>query len=160
MYRTKIMPIFCENTTTVAINEEEITAITQFTLQYLNISASVEVTLTFISDEEIAQLHEQWLDLPGATDVMSFPIDEIKPGYSPGNVHSFPVMGDIVIAPHFAARQAQEANRTFEQELQILTVHGLLHLAGYDHYSPQEHEEMFGIQEAIINQYNHSIEST
>lgn len=153
------MPIFCDNETEINIDESDIIAIAQFCLVTLEISLDVELSINFISDDYIAELHEQWLDLPGATDVMSFPVDEIKPGFQFDSCTLIepPVLGDIVIAPAFASRQALAAGRTLEEELHILVVHGILHLSGYDHYEPDEREIMFDLQENIVRDYIFSL---
>jgi probable rRNA maturation factor len=101
------------------------------------------------------QLHQQWMDLPGPTDVMSFPMDELRP---PGKDDDEPpqgLLGDIVLCPEVAAKQGAEAatRHSMDEELQLLTVHGVLHLLGYDHEEPDEKAEMFGLQAAIVDDW-------
>jgi len=96
----------------------------------------------------MTDLHIQWMDLPGPTDVLSFPMDEIKPNSAadgPG------VIGDIVLCPDFAAQQA--VNHSLQEELELLTVHGVLHLLGYDHAEPEEHKVMFGLQDDLLAEW-------
>jgi probable rRNA maturation factor len=90
------------------------------------------------------------MDEPGATDVLSFPMDEIKPNSAsngPG------MLGDIILCPSFAARQAEQAGHPLQDELELLTVHGVLHLLGYDHREEDEKEIMFGIQERYLRDW-------
>jgi probable rRNA maturation factor len=93
--------------------------------------------LAFINDAEMEELHIKWMDLPGSTDVMSFPMDELKPNDpEPG------ILGDIVISPVFARAQAEKAGHSFEHEIKILAAHGLLHLLGYDHQELDEEKDL------------------
>ena len=89
------------------------------------------------------------MDLEGPTDVMSFPMDEMrepKEGEEPPEG----VLGDIVICPQFTARQAAENGRSPSEENEYLLIHGLLHLLGYDHAEPDEKAVMFGLNDRII----------
>jgi probable rRNA maturation factor len=96
----------------------------------------------------MTDLHIQWMDLPGPTDVLSFPMDEIKP-HSAANGPG--VIGDIVLCPDFAAQQA--VGHSLQEELELLTVHGVLHLLGYDHAEPEEHKVMFGLQDELLAEW-------
>jgi probable rRNA maturation factor len=95
------------------------------------------------------QLHVQWMDEPGPTDVLSFPMDELRPGTedqpSPAGL-----LGDVVLCPQVAQTQADVAGHSLKEELQLLTAHGMLHLLGFDHADPAEEREMFGIQRDIL----------
>ena len=98
-----------------------------------------------IDDVEMEELHIKWMELPGATDVMSFPMDELRPNDpEPG------ILGDIVISPLFARAQAEKAGHSFEHEVYILAAHGLLHLLGYDHQELDEEKVMFALQEDLV----------
>ena len=97
----------------------------------------------------MAALHQQWLDEEGPTDVLSFPMDELRPGTDdeepqPG------LLGDVVLCPEVAREQAVAAGHPVEQELELLTTHGILHLLGYDHAEPDEEREMFGLQGELL----------
>ncbi|MEE2815126.1 MAG: rRNA maturation RNase YbeY, partial [Actinomycetota bacterium] len=94
-------------------------------------------------------LHVQWMDEPGPTDVLSFPMDELRPG-SPENPMAPGLLGDIVLCPQVAEAQAQTAGHSLMDELILLTTHGLLHLLGFDHAEPDEEREMFGLQKSLI----------
>jgi probable rRNA maturation factor len=138
-----------ENDSGVDITLEQLRAQAEFMLGELRLHPQVELVVTLVGEEEIAALHEQWLDEPGPTDVLSFPMDELRiPG--PGQPATPGVLGDIVICPQVAAQQARAAGVTVERELTLLLTHGILHLLGFDHATPEEHAEMFGRQDELI----------
>jgi probable rRNA maturation factor len=85
---------------------------------------------------------------------MSFPMDELEPGGRPDAPEPGPSMlGDIVLCPEFAATQASAAGHTLGQELALLTVHGVLHLLGYDHAEPDEEKELFALQRQLLEEW-------
>ena len=103
--------------------------------------------MVLLDTAAMADLHMRWMDLPGPTDVMSFPMDELEPGGRPDAPEPGPAMlGDIVLCPEFAAEQAAVAGHSLGHELALLTIHGVLHLLGYDHAEPDEEKEMFALQ--------------
>jgi probable rRNA maturation factor len=128
--------------------ENEVTKLLTFSMKELGLSEECELTLTFIDDAEMEQLHINWMNLPGSTDVMSFPMDELKPHDStPG------ILGDIVISPTVAKLNAEKAGHSVEHEIKILAAHGLLHLLGYDHQELTEEKVMFALQEDLVKRY-------
>lgn len=129
--------------------ESEVLKLLQNSLKELGLHPDCELTLAFISDSEMEDLHKKWMDLPGTTDVMSFPMDELKPNDpEPG------ILGDIVISPVVARAQAERAGHSFEHEVKILAAHGLLHLLGYDHQELEEERVMFALQEDLVRSAN------
>ena len=125
--------------------ESEVLKLLQNSLKELGLHPDCELTLAFINDTEMEDLHKKWMDLPGTTDVMSFPMDELKPNDpEPG------ILGDIVISPVVARAQAERAGHSFEHEVMILAAHGLLHLLGYDHQELEEERVMFSLQEDLV----------
>lgn len=95
------------------------------------------------------QLHVQWMGEPGPTDVLSFPMDELRPGND--DVVTPPgVLGDVVLCPQVAEVQAEGAGHSTMDELLYLTAHGILHLLGFDHAEPDEEKEMFALQRDLI----------
>ena len=125
--------------------EAEVLKLLQFAIKQLGLHQECELTLAFIKDDEMEELHQKWMDLPGTTDVMSFPMDELKPNDpEPG------ILGDIVISPVVARTQAERAGHSFEHEVKILAAHGLLHLLGYDHQEIAEEKIMFALQEDLV----------
>ena len=103
----------------------------------------VELSVSFVDEAEIAELHERYMHEPGPTDVLSFPLDPDDVERS-GSGDGVRVMGDIVIAPAVAA-----ANNPADPdgEIRLLLVHGILHLLGYDHEEEDERAEMWSRQE-------------
>lgn len=136
------------NETDYAIDESEFVALADFVLTQMHVSTSVELNIIFIDPEPMEELHIKWLDLPGPTDVMSFPMDELRPGNP--NKPTQGCMGDIVICPQVAEAQAADAGHTPVEEMLLLATHGMLHLLGYDHHEPAEKEEMFTLQRTLL----------
>jgi len=97
----------------------------------------------------MSELHVQWMDEPGPTDVLSFPMDELRPGLD-GEVTPAGLLGDVVLCPEVAVQQAREAGHSTMEELLLLTTHGILHLLGYDHEEPEEEKEMFALQRQLL----------
>ena len=125
--------------------ESDVLKLLQFSVKDLGLHPECELTLAFINDAEMEELHVKWMDLPGTTDVMSFPMDELRPNDpEPG------ILGDIVISPLVARSQAEKAGHSYEHEVKILAAHGLLHLLGYDHQELEEERVMFALQEDLV----------
>ena len=141
------MKIELMNESTYKCDEDRIKSLADFTLSKLGIHPDSELSIRLVNEDEITQLHIKWMDLPGPTDVLSFPMDEMKPNSAsngPG------VIGDIVLCPAFAEKNGKQS---LADELELLTVHGVLHLLGYDHEELSEEKEMFGLQEEFLNQW-------
>jgi len=126
-----------------------------FVLEQLRVHPQAELCITAVDEDTIAELNAKWMEKDGPTDVLAFPMDELRPG----KVNEEPeegVLGDLVLCPSVAIRQAEEAvekgqqGYTVTDELDLLTVHGILHLLGYDHAEPEEHAEMFGLQARLL----------
>ena len=118
-------------------------------LTAMHVSPAAELNIMFIDPEPMEELHVRWLDLPGPTDVMSFPMDELRPG-SADSPTPAGTLGDIVLCPQVAAKQALAAGHSAAEEMLLLTVHGILHLLGYDHAEPEEKKEMFDLQRRLL----------
>lgn len=97
----------------------------------------VELSVSLVTEAEMAELHERYLDEPGPTDVLSFPLDD--DGLSGGGPA---VLGDVVICPQVAGRQ-----REAEAEVRLLLVHGILHLLGHDHETDGDRAAMWALQD-------------
>ena len=95
------------------------------------------------------KLHVQWLNLPGPTDVMSFPMDELTPGTAESPTEEG-LLGDVVLCPSVAARQAAEAGHSAVEEMLLLTVHSILHLLGYDHEIEAQARRMEALEVRIL----------
>ena len=142
------MGIEIANNSGIACNEDEIVDVAAFALDKMGIHPDSDLGITLVDEDEITKLHVQWMNLPGPTDVLSFPMDELKPfsaSDGPG------IIGDIVICPQFAAKQA--VSHSVEDEISLLTVHGVLHLLGFDHVEEEEHKVMFGLQDKTLAEW-------
>jgi probable rRNA maturation factor len=137
------------NETDAAVNEVEFAELAQYVLREMHIADGAELAILFVDEPAMEQLHIQWMDEPGPTDVLSFPMDELRPGTS-GAPTPAGLLGDIVVCPPVAARQAAAAGHSTEEEMLLLTTHGLLHLLGYDHAEPEEEKEMFALQRRLL----------
>ena len=143
------------------VNEEMLIDVLSFALGEMDIHPDAEASIHIVDLDTIADLHVKWLDLEGPTDVMSFPMDELTPGYArPDGAEPGPSMlGDIVLCPAFAAKQAEKAGPDLAHELALLTVHGSLHLLGYDHIDPAEEREMFALQNELLADWYDNLEA-
>ena len=117
-------------------------------MDQMRVSTQSDLTILFVDPDPIAELHERWMSLEGPTDVMSFPMDELRPG--DGKTTMEGVLGDLVICPWVAAQQAAAAGHSTMQEMMLLTIHGILHLLGYDHVTPEQERQMFGLQRLLL----------
>ncbi|WP_295011406.1 rRNA maturation RNase YbeY [uncultured Microbacterium sp.] len=137
------------NESAIAVDETVLLRLTERNLAELNVSPDADVAIVLVDEGAMEALHVQWMDEPGPTDVLSFPMDELRPGTldrptPPG------LLGDIVLCPQVAETQAATAKHTLMDELILLTTHGLLHLLGFDHAEPEDEREMFGLQRELI----------
>jgi probable rRNA maturation factor len=113
-----------------------------------------EMSVIFVDEQAMSDLHERFLGGSGPTDVLAFPMDEGSVDHGPGESGAEPaLLGDIVLCPDVAAKQAAEAGHSTQDELALLTVHGTLHLLGYDHAEPDEEREMFGLQARLLESW-------
>ena len=131
------------------VDGERVAALARFVLDALKVHPQAELSVLAVDVATMSSLHEQWMDEEGPTDVLSFPMDELRPGKDdeepePG------LLGDVVLCPAVAAKQAAAAGHSTAQELDLLTTHGILHLLGYDHAEPDEEREMFGLQTRLL----------
>jgi probable rRNA maturation factor len=140
--------------------------LSQQVLKARGVKGETEVSLLFVSEDAIAALNEQFLGKSGPTDVLSFPIeDEPGPtgrspdlgGSGPGTTPvegTLTLLGDVVICPAVAARNAAEHEVPFEDEIALLVVHGLLHLLGMDHEDDAEAERMEALEKKLLARYH------
>jgi probable rRNA maturation factor len=147
------MSIDVNNESGTEIDERAIFDIARYALARMRIHPLSELSLIVVDAQAMEQLHLQWMDLSGPTDVMSFPMDELRPPAKAEEEAPQGLLGDIVLCPQVARRQGEQAQtkHSMDEELQLLTVHGVLHLLGYDHEQPTEKAEMFGLQKAIVD---------
>ncbi len=148
------MSIEVSNESGIDVSESELISVARFVIDKLKVNPAAELSMILLDTGAMADLHMRWMDLPGPTDVMSFPMDELEPGGRPDAPEPGPsVLGDIVLCPQFAADQAAAAGHSLGHELALLTVHGVLHLLGYDHAEADEEKEMFGLQRELLEEW-------
>jgi probable rRNA maturation factor len=134
------------------LDVRELARLSRFVLDVLRVHPQAELCIKAVDEATIAELNMQWMEKEGPTDVLAFPMDELRPGL----VNEDPeegVLGDLVICPEVAGRQGVEAGHGRDAEIELLTVHGILHLLGYDHAEPDEHRIMFRLQDDLLTQW-------
>lgn len=143
------MTIEITNRSGIAYSEEDLESLFRFGMVDLGLNPECDLDVLLVDEEEMTQLHIKWMDEPGPTDVLTFPMDELRPhSNEPG------ILGDVVICPQVAIRQAESAGHSFTHEMSILGVHGLLHIVGYDHAEKEDEKEMFDLQESIVARWS------
>lgn len=144
------MKIEITNLTNENCDQNRIISLAQFAMSRMELHPDCELSISLVDESEMSALHIQWMDEEGPTDVLSFPMDEIRPksrAQGPG------MLGDVILCPDFAAKQALEAGHSLQEELELLTVHGILHLLGFDHREAQEKSEMFSLQDSYLAEW-------
>jgi probable rRNA maturation factor len=144
------MTIESNNRSGELVPSDEVTSLIQFSLAELGLNADCEVSITFVDETEMTELHIKWMDEPGPTDVLSFPMD------MPEHDGDAVTLGDIVICPTVAAAQALSAGHSVNHEIFILAAHGLLHILGYDHANAADEKVMFALQEKLVKEWGES----
>ena len=138
----------------IDVDEVGLAAVARFTLDQMRIHPLAELSVLLVDEQTMTELHERWMGEPGPTDVLAFPMDELRPPHLGGNREDPGpepgLLGDVVLCPQVAAEQAEKAGHSTQDELELLCVHGILHLLGYDHAEPEEHAAMFGAQDQLL----------
>ena len=140
------MTIEISNRSGQLVPSDKCLSLLTFAYGKLELHPECDLNLTFIDDKEMEELHIKWMQLPGSTDVLSFPMDMPEDGEAV-------TLGDIVISPRFAEDQAVKAGHSTNHEIFILATHGLLHILGYDHDDLDDEKVMFALQEAIVSEW-------
>ncbi|OZM79069.1 rRNA maturation RNase YbeY [Pseudonocardia sp. MH-G8] len=140
------------NESGVPVDESLIASVARSALDAMRVNPAAELSILVVTEEVMSELHERWMDEPGPTDVLSFPMDELaEESRRPDAPETGPaLLGDIVLCPEFAKAQARKAGHGLADELHLLTVHGVLHLLGYDHAEPDAEREMFALQNKLL----------
>lgn len=132
-------------------NFEEIDSLKQLaldTLNYMKIENAI-MNIIIVSSEEIQNINREYRGIDKITDVISFALEDEKSFVKT----DFRVLGDIYICLDKAVEQAREYKHSLKREISFLTVHGILHLLGYDHMKKEDEEVMFALQEEILNEF-------
>jgi len=149
------MSIEVLNESGAQVGEKDLVDVARHVLDGMRVHPLAELSLLLVDEPAMSELHEKWMGEPGPTDVLAFPMDELRPG-QPGSGGSEDedadpaLLGDVVLCPAVAERQAAKAGHSTQDELELLCTHGILHLLGYDHAEPEEHKEMFGLQAELL----------
>jgi len=143
------LSIEINNESDIPVDEAALLRLAAFALDTMHVHADAELAIVLVDEGAMEQLHVQWMDEPGPTDVLSFPMDELRPGTEEDETPPG-LLGDIVLCPQVAQAQAETAGHSTLEELLLLTTHGVLHLLGFDHADPSEEKEMFGVQRDIL----------
>ena len=144
------MTIEITNTSGQLVPGDQVKSLLSFAMSELKLNPECDLSVGFIDDDYMTELHIKWMDEPGSTDVLSFPMD------MPEEEGDVVVLGDIMISPTFAANQAAVAGHSADHEIYILATHGLLHIIGYDHAEPDEEKIMFALQESLVEKWKKS----
>ncbi len=134
------------------LDVRQLARLSRFVLDVMRVHPQAELCIKAVDEATMAELNEQWMEKEGPTDVLAFPMDELRPGL----VNEEPeegVLGDLVLCPDVAAKQGEAAGHGKDAEIELLTVHGILHLLGYDHAEPEDHRVMFGLQDDLLAQW-------
>ncbi len=145
------MAVDVANESDFEVSESEIIEQAAFLLRKLHINPASELSVMLVSEDAMEALHIQYMDEPGPTDVLSFPMDELREGTA--DEPSEGILGDIVLCPSVAQKQAETAGHSLDAELRLLLTHGVLHLLGHDHAEPEEHALMFGMQAQLLAEW-------
>ena len=141
------MTIEVTNTSGQLVPTAEMTSLMTHAMKALDLNPECDLNIAFVEDDYMTELHIKWMDEPGTTDVLSFPMDMPE---EPGEAVT---LGDIVISPVVAAAQALTQGHSTEHEIYILATHGLLHIIGYDHADKAEEKVMFDLQEKLVTDW-------
>lgn len=139
------MTVEIDNSSGDSVDINALQAQAEFLIEALSLHSECELSIAIVDVERMTELHVEWMDESGPTDVLSFPMDELIEGDAePG------VLGDIVLCPTVVADQAQAAGHPVQAEYELLLTHGMLHLLGHDHADEEEHRVMFARQDQLL----------
>ncbi|HEV7870460.1 MAG TPA: rRNA maturation RNase YbeY [Modestobacter sp.] len=144
------MPVEVANESEISIDEQALAGVCRYVLDSLGVSPLAELSVLCVDVDYMASLHERWMGEKGPTDVLAFPMDELDTARPDDPDPGPALLGDVVLCPAVAVRQARAAGHSMAEELLLLATHGVLHLLGYDHMEPDEEKEMFGLQSKLL----------
>lgn len=146
------MSIEVLNESGIDLNVTEFVRLARFTLGRMRVHPEAELCLKLVDEATITEFNRHYLGNDGPTDVLSFPMDELKPGHE-GEPEDEGILGDMLLCPQYAAAQAPTFSRTVDDEMHLLTIHGILHLLGYDHAEPVDEQQMFALQARLLAEW-------
>ena len=145
------MPVEVANESEIAVDEAEIAAVCRYVLGEMQVNPQAELSVLCVDVEYMGTLNERWMGEKGPTDVLAFPMDELDTARPDDPEPGPALLGDVVLCPAVAVRQARAAGHSMDDELVLLATHGVLHLLGYDHMEKDEEKEMFGLQQRLLD---------
>jgi len=147
------------NESGVGVNETALAGLARHVLDEMGVHPLAELSVLLVDEAAMTELHVRWMGEEGPTDVLAFPMDELRPA-QPGGLPGEPsrteqgeipgLLGDVVICPQVAQAQARRARQETQAEIDLLCTHGILHLLGYDHADAEEQAAMFGLQDRLL----------
>jgi probable rRNA maturation factor len=140
------MAVFVADEQTHPVDTDRLLRLAGFVLNDQQVPDAMEVSLLFVDADSISQLNAHHMDAEGPTDVLAFPMD--LPGETRAGEPS--ILGDVVVCPEIAAAQAPGHGTSPAAEMELLVVHGLLHLLGHDHAEPEERQRMFSLTDRLL----------
>ncbi|MBG6182715.1 putative rRNA maturation factor [Arthrobacter sp. CAN_A214] len=146
------MSVEVNNESGFEADETTLVRLANFIFEAMFVHPEAELSIILVDVAAMEKLHVEWMDEPGPTDVLSFPMDELRPGTA-GRLTPAGMLGDVVLCPEVATSQAEAAGHSTGEELMLLTTHGILHLLGFDHAEPEEEKEMFGLQRQLLTEF-------
>jgi probable rRNA maturation factor len=149
------MSIEIANESGAEVDTDAVLAVARHALDEMGVNPLAELSVLLVDVDYMTELNHRWMGGEGPTDVLAFPMDEGSVDHGPGEISGAEpaLLGDIVLCPEVAAKQAAPAGHTAADELHLLTVHGVLHLLGYDHAEPDEEREMFDLQSRLLTSW-------
>jgi probable rRNA maturation factor len=135
------MGVFVADEQDRAVDMDRIAGLAAHVLRRERVPDAMELSILCVDRDTIAELNAKHMGAEGPTDVLAFPMD--MPGETPAGEPA--ILGDVVVCPDVAAEQAPAHGKSAEDELDLLVVHGILHLLGHDHAEPEERAIMFGL---------------
>lgn len=146
------MAVEMNNESEIEIAQTRLLKLVEHVFVKTHVNPSTDVGIVLVDELAMEALHLQWMNEPGTTDVLSFPMDELRPG-RPDAITPAGLLGDIVVCPQVAQQQAFAAGHSLDHEVLVLVTHGMLHLLGFDHATPVEEAEMFGLQQELLTSF-------
>ena len=137
------------------LDEKGLARLSRFVMDRMRVHPLAELCLKVVDEATIAEINQRWMGHEGSTDVLAFPMDQLRPGLVTEEPQEG-ILGDLVLCPALAERQGAAAGHGTAAELELLTVHGILHLLGYDHAEPEQHREMFALQDRLLEDWRGS----
>jgi probable rRNA maturation factor len=134
------------------VDVTEFARLSRFVMGRMRVHPEAELCVKLVDEDTMAEFNKRYMGKDGPTDVLSFPMDELRPARD-GDDEEEGILGDMLLCPQYAAAQAPSFSRSADDEMRLLTIHGILHLLGYDHAEPDEELEMFALQARLLAEW-------